>query len=339
MRNGGIALALAVAVGLTMTYLRYEDAHPSTDDGYVTADIVQIVSQVSGPITRIGVQDNQSVKAGDLLFEIDPRPFQIDVDNARAQLDKTGQSVSGQVDSVTSADAQLDRARASLRLAEVQFRRIEPLAKRGALPMQDRDKAQARLDEARSSVRGAEAQLSKAKDELGSIGAKNADTRIAIAQLENAQLQLSYTKIIAPVDGLVTQLQLSPGSYAQTGQQMLALINADSWRVIAYMREDTLHGIEPGQPARIFLPAYRDVRFEGVVQGIGWGIEQQDGAIGSDGLPSVNPTVDWVRLAQRFPVRITLTEIDDAHPLRKGMSATVRIDKGARADSSAPAGR
>jgi len=326
LRRALIALALAAAVAVAVAYLRYQDAHPSTNDAYVEANIVQIVSQVSGPIVKLAIEDNQPVSAGDLLFEIDPRPFQISVDNARAQVDKTGQNVSSQIDSVASAEAQLERANASLRLAEVQFRRIQPLAKQGALPLQDRDKAQAQLDGARSGVSKAQSELQKARDQLGQLGEANSDTRIAIAQLENAELQLSYTRVTAPVNGLVTQLALTIGSYAQTGSRTLSLVDSDSWRIIAYMREDQLRHIEAGQRARIYLPAYPDARFEGIVQGIGWGIEAQDGAIGADGLPGVSQTVDWVRLAQRFPVRITLVEPDPAYPLRKRMSANVRIE-------------
>jgi multidrug resistance efflux pump len=337
-RNMVIALVVGAAAFAILTILRFEASHPSTKDAYVTANIVQIVPQVSGPIVRLAVSDNQVVTAGDLLFEIDPRPFQIAVDSARAQVDKTGQNVSQLVDVVATADAHLERSYASLRLAEVQFERIEPLAKQGALPLQDRDKAQAQLDEARASVRKSQANLAKAKDGLGSLGNDNADTRMAVAQLENAELQLGYTKVFSPVDGLVTHLGLSIGSYAHAGSPMISLVNTASWRVVAYMREGQLHDIEPGDAAAVHLPAYPDIEIRGVVQGIGWGIEQQDGAIGQDGLPSVEPTVNWVRLAQRFPVRITIVTPDARHPLRKGMTATVRIDGKRRTDSGQPAG-
>jgi multidrug efflux system membrane fusion protein len=130
------------------------------------------------------------------------------------------------------------------------------------------------------------------------------------------------------VNGYVTDLDLSPGSYASVGSPLLSLVNSDSWRVVAYYKETQLERIRPGQPVAVYLPAYPGVRFEGSVQGVGWGVEQQDGdgARGSSGVPSVSPTVDWVRMAQRFPVRITLADDDPAHPWRKGMRATVRID-------------
>ena len=319
-----VAFSIAVAALLGALYYRHDVRYPSTDNAYVDADVVEIVAQVSGPLVNLAVSDNQAVEAGDLLFEVDP--FEIAVERAKAEVDKTGQNVSAQSDAVASAEAEFRRAQAALRLAEVQFRRVAPLAKQGAVPYQDFDKAQAQLDAARSGLQNARAQVSRAQNELGEMGADNADARMALAQLESAQLQLSYCRVTAPVNGYVTNLTLSPGSYANAGRPILSLVNTDSWRVVGYLKETQLRQIQAGQPARVYLPAYPGVRFEGRVQGIGWGIQQQDAATGADGLPSVSPTVDWVRMAQRFPVRITLPDTDPAHPLRKGMRATVRID-------------
>lgn len=336
-RVGIIALTLAVAVILSVLYYRHAERYPGTDDAYVDADVVGIVAQVAGPIVNLPIIDNQVVRAGDLLFEIDPRPFQIAVEKARADLEKTGQDVSALGDEVASAEAQVQEAQASLRLAQTQWKRVEPLAEIGALPFQDRDKAQAQLDDARAGVADAQARLTKALHQLGASGEDNADVRAAIAQLEYAELQLSYTRVVAPVNGYVTDLTLSPGSYANVGGAMLSLVNTDSWRVVGYMKETQLRHIQTAQPARVYLPAYPNIRFDGLVQGIGWGIEQQDseGQRGADGVPIVNPTVDWVRMAQRFPVRITLVDPDPAHPLRKGMRATVRVDASGEDDSSA----
>jgi multidrug resistance efflux pump len=330
----GVTVAALV---LALAYRRHAMRYPSTDDGYLDADVVQMVAQVAGPIVGLPILDNQSVSAGKILFEIDPRPFRIAVAKARAELDKTGQNVSALADQIASAEAQLDEAYANRRLAETQWKRIEPLAKIGAVPYQDRDKAQAKLDESRATVADAKAQLTKAQHQLGEAGQDNAEVRSALAELEEAELQLSYCRVVAPVNGFVTNLTLSPGSYANVGTPMLSLINTDSWHITAYMLETQLRHIRPGQPANVYLPAYPNRIFEGTVQGIGWGVEQQDdeGATGSEGVPSVSPTVDWVRMAQRFPVRITLTNIDKEHPFRKGMRASVRID--ATGDDSRPA--
>jgi len=319
---------LVVAAGLALAALRHAEQYPSTDDAYVDADIVGIVAQVGGPIVNLPLKDNSSVRAGDLLFEIDPRPFRIKTDQARAELDRTGLNVTALTDAVSSAEAGVRYAEAALRLAETQWSRVEPLSKIGAIPFQDYDKAQAAVDGARAARDNAEAALAQARANLGEADDNNPEVRAAVAKLEQADLELSYATLVAPVNGNVTDLDLSLGSYASVGQPLLSLVNTDSWRIIAYFKETQLDRIRPGQPATVFLPAYRGERFEGSVQGIGWGVEQQegDGQRGPSGVPAVTPTVDWVRMAQRFPVRITIADIDPAHPLRKGMRASVRID-------------
>ena len=322
------AVAVVLAAVLAALLLHRDQRYPATDDAYVDANVVGIVAQVAGPIWKLAVVDNQPVRARDLLFEIDPRPFRIRVDEARAALDRTSQDVTALSDEVTSAEAQVRYAEASLQLAETQWKRVEPLSKIGAIPYQDRDKAQAALDGARAGLDSAHAKLAEARARLGAAGGDNADIRAALAALEQAELALSYATVVAPVNGFVTDLDLSPGSYVSVGSPVLSLVNADSWRVVAYFKETQLLHIRPGQAARVYLPAYPDVRFEGSVQGLGWGVEQQgdDGTRGPSGVPRVTPTVNWVRMAQRFPVRITLANDDPEHPLRKGMRATVRID-------------
>jgi len=324
-----IIAGLAVAAALLLWPLlgRYE-SYPSTDDAYVDADVVGVVSQVAGPIVNVAVVDNQAVSAGDLLFQIDPRPFRIQVEQARAELDLTGQGITALADAVTSAEAGVRYNKARLRLAETQWRRVEPLSKIGAVPFQDRDKALASLDGAKAALDNARAELDQARANLGEADEDNAEIRAAVARLERAELEASYATVVASVNGFVTDLDLSTGSYANVGSPMLSLVNTDSWRVVAYYKETQLKQIRPGQPASVYIPAYPGVRFEGSVQGIGWGIEQQDsdGTRGPSGVPTVTPTVDWVRMAQRFPVRVTVVNDDPDHPLRKGMRSTVRID-------------
>jgi multidrug resistance efflux pump len=329
-----IASSLTVASILAALFFWHARRHPGTDDAYIDADVVLVAPQIEGPIVNIAVEAHQSVAAGDLLFEIDPRPFRIAVAKARAEVDQTGQDVSALADAVVSAEAQLQEAQAQLRLARAQYQRIQPLVKVGAVPYQDKDKADAGLSKAESSVVDAKARLAQAMHNLGETGENNPELRSTVAELENAELELSYAQVASPVNGLVTDPTPVLGSYASPGEAVVTLVNTDTWRVVAYFRETQLRDIHPGQPARIQLPAYPGVRFDGIVQGVGWGVEQQDGETGADGLPNVSPTVDWVRMAQRFPVRITLLDRDPAHPLRKGMRATVRIDAAAnRADS------
>ena len=333
LRIAIIASSLVVAGVLVALSFAHARRYPSTDDAYVDADVVQVAPQVQGPLVNVAVVAHEAVAAGDLLFEIDPRPFRIAVAKARAEVDKTGQDVSALADAVVSAEAQLQEAKAQLRLARAQYDRIQPLVKVGAIPYQDQDKADAGLSQARSNVADWEARLAQALHNLGETGENNPELRSALAQLENAELQLSYARVDSPVNGLVTDPTAVLGSYASPGEPIVTLVNTDTWRVVAYFRETQLQDVRTGHPVRVQLPAYPGVRFDGIVQGISWGVEQQDGATGPDGLPSVDPTVDWVRMAQRFPVRITLLDRDPAHPLRKGMRATVRIDATANGDA------
>ena len=182
--------AVVLVAILTVPLLRHNEEYPTTDDGYVDADIVGIVAQAAGPIVDLPIVDNQAVRAGDLLFQIDPRPFQFQVDQVRAQLDQTGQDVTALTDEVTSAEAGVRYAKAQLRLANVQWQRVEPLSKIGALPYQDRDKAQAAVDGARAGLDNANALLAQARDSLGRADADNPEIRVAVAQLEAAELQL-----------------------------------------------------------------------------------------------------------------------------------------------------
>ncbi len=228
-----VATSLVFAAILAALLLRHYERYPTTDDAYVDADIIGIVAQVAGPIVKLPIVDNQATEAGDLLFQIDPRPFRIQVAQARAQLDQTGQNVTALADAVSSAEAGVRYAEAALRLAEAQWRRVEPLSKIGAVPFQDRDKAQASLDGARAGLDDSRALLAQARANLGDADANNPEIRAAVAELDRAELELGYATVLAPVNGYVTDLDLSPGSYAQVGSPLLSLVNTDSWRVVA----------------------------------------------------------------------------------------------------------
>ncbi len=323
-----VAAAVVAAVALAVPVLRRSERYPTTSDAYVDANVVGIVPQVAGRIVELPIADNQPVSAGELLFQIDPRPFEIQVDQARAQLDRTGLDVTALTDQVASAEARVRYAEAALQLAEAQWARVEPLAKIGAVPYQDRDKALAALDGARAGLDSSQSQLAEARANLGDADANNPGIRAAVAQLGAAELELSYARVESPVNGLVTDLDVSAGSYASVGSPALTLIDTDSWRVVAYFKETQLERIRAGQAALVYLNAYPDMKVEGFVQGVGWAVEQQngDGAPGPSGVPTVDPTVAWVVMAQRFPVRITIPDADRDRPLRKGMRATVRID-------------
>jgi membrane fusion protein, multidrug efflux system len=154
---------------------------------------------------------------------------------------------------------------------------------------------------------------------------------VARATVRRAELDVEYCRVQAPFDAFVTNLNIAVGEYARQGQQVFALVDRRHWYVMANFRETFLDAIRPGMTADVFLPAYPDRHFHGVVQGTGWAIHQINGATVSM-LPAVQPTLNWVRFAQRFPVRIALTDADPERPFRMGATAvvTIRGDRAAR---------
>jgi len=192
----------------------------------------------------------------------------------------------------------------------------------------DLAKAQAQLTQADSAKLQSQAQLARARAELGALGEDNAQLRAAKAALETAQLDLEFTQVRASVDGYVTNLNLRLGSQAVANQPALALVDAASFWVHGYFRESLVGDIRAGDRAIITLMTYPDWPLEGRVDSIGWGISQSDGSTGHDLLPTVSPTFQWIRLAQRVPVRVHLDEVPESVALRVGTTASVLVMTG-----------
>ena len=274
-----VGLAVWAAVSL---YSRYIE-NPWTRDGQVRANIVGIAPRVSGPIIRVAVRDNQQVKKGDLLFEIDPSDFQAQVDIAAGQVQNDEATFKQQAQNL---ERQTDLYRTHVNA------------------LQDFQNAQ-------DSFAAARAQLTSAK-----------------ANLELARLNLSYTKVFASVDGYVTNMNTSPGTYVTAGIQLMALVDTSSYWIAGYFKETQLPHIKVGQRAIITMMGYEKQPFQGVVKSIGWGIYVENGSgSGSTALlPSVSPTIDWVRLPQRFAVRIQVVGQTPV-PLRIGQTVSVAMTK------------
>lgn len=197
------------------------------------------------------------------------------------------------------------------------------LAKSRAAAAESKDK----LNRARHMFeldKGAISQLSLVGKENGLLE-KKASVAAAKADLRSAKLDLEFTKVIAPTDGYVTNLKLQPGSNTVANQAALALIDTNSFWVYGFFKETQIDAIQPGDKAVVKLMSYPDLPMEGVVGSIGWGIAQQDGSTGVDLLPSINPSFDWIRLAQRIPVIIHLKEVPAGVALRVGTTATVIV--------------
>ena len=352
-----IFLAILI-VTIAAVLLKYRDyvTNPWTRDGQVRANVIQVASRVSGPIVALPIVDNQFVSAGDLLFKIDPRTFQAEYDQALAVLDETQdqlEALDGQVTAaearvaqaeslVTQAETQVVSAEATLIETERNLRRIAILVRDGnvsqtRLDAQQRqfdvdtaakDRADAALIESRASLAQAKADLKAAVASRGAAGEDNAQLRSARAQVETARLNLEFTEQRASVDGYVSNLKLRLGSQAVANQPILALIDADSFWIDAYFRETLTGDIKANNRVAITLMSHPDVVIPGIVESVGWGISAQDGSSGPDLLPVVQPTFQWIRLAQRIPVRIEVGELPEDIQLRVGTTASVLVMTG-----------
>jgi multidrug resistance efflux pump len=326
-RITGRVVGIAIVVGaIVLGVWTWRELYrfPRTDDAYVRANTIGIAPHVGGPIVELHVVDNQRVAQGELLFVVDPRPFQSMVDRAKAKLELTNLDIRGFQHAVDAAQATLVQREAEAAYAKQYLGRIEPLLGRKFVTPNDVFEAKTRAAAAEARVSEARFELSRSQNELGQLGDVNARRRAAEAELFDAELDLSYCWVRAPFDGYVTNLNIAVGEYANQGRQVFALVDDREWYVMANFREDFLASIAPGMGAEIYLMSYPRRKFRGRVQGIGWALYQKDGStVGV--LPAVEPTLNWVRLAQRFPVRILLEESDPAHPFRMGASAVVTI--------------
>jgi len=276
-----------VLIAVALTLFKYWDyvVNPWTRNGQVHAQVIQITPRVSGPIVKLPINDNQLVKAGDLLFEIDPRTFQAAV--------KQGQ-------------ADLQTARVKALNAKDEAQRAERVRKRnpGAMSEQELENKKNTQREAEASVLGFE------------------------AALEQAKLNLEFTLVKAPVDGYVTNLNLRLGSQAVENQPALALVDIDSFWIHGFFRENSIADMRKGDRAIVTLMTYPDKPLEGRVDSLGWGIAQEDGSTGFNLLPNISPTFQWIRLAQRIPVRVHLVNVPEDIDLRVGTTCSVLVMTG-----------
>ncbi len=360
---GTLIVLGALVTGTLVWRINYQ--HPRTNDAMVRANIVGIAPQVSGRIVELHVEDNQYVKQGDLLYVIDPRPYQAKLAQARAELLVAEKDVDSRRASSGSAELAIERLEHQRAAAEAEvnrieaedeylhnyLERIEPLAEKQYVTAdqlkQARSKyaaSRAELADARAKELSARSAIAEAKSEsrravslIAQVGDVNARIEAAKAVVAAAELDVEYCSVRAPFDAYVTNLNTREGEYAKAGTQMFALVDDRHWYAIANFKETYLQSIRPGQEAEVFLVGYPGKRYRGVVTGIGWA-NSPDNIKQQGVLPEVERTLHWVVLASRFPVRIEIKERDPEHPLRMGMTAFVTVlDRPAEIPGLSPA--
>jgi multidrug efflux system membrane fusion protein len=359
-RRVSIAVVLAaVIVGLGVLW--HANHSPRTDDAEVFANFIGIAPQVEGPITRLNVRDNQLVKKGDLLFEVDERPYRYALEKAiseqatlEGQVVDERRKIAALVSAVSIAHANInsmeaevanqeravERARAEWSYANNNLHRLEPLLAKQFVTADQIDRARTSEVADAQALRQAESQLQLAHPELTSALAQHEQAQHAVTTLEplvnqrgarasaikDARYNLGNCHVYAPFDALITNLSISEGAYAHVGEQIFTLIDARTWWAIGNFREGQLSHINPGMRADVYVLSKPSVRFSGVVDSIGFGVTPDPDVIGKleKGLPNVQRTLNWVHLASRYPVRV---HVENPTPelFRVGESAVVTI--------------
>ncbi len=258
--------------------------NPWTRDGQVRTQVIQVTPRVNGMVTKIHVIDNQKVKIGNILFEIDPSQYQVKLNQAEARLQRTREAAKG---------------------TKIEFERVKNIY---------------------SKDKGAVSQKDLVRKETNYYKSL-ADIDASKEAVNTAKLNLSYTKVYAEVDGYVSNINFQIGSQATANKAILALVDENAYWVFGFFREDAIPEVKVGDTAMVTLLAYPDTPLSGKVESIAWGIAHSDGNPGNNLLPSVKPVFQWIRLAQRIPVRIKLDKLPKNIKLRFGLTASVMVMK------------
>ncbi|MEM1131854.1 MAG: HlyD family secretion protein [Pseudomonadota bacterium] len=325
--RGAMVLLGLVAVIYLLHFIG-DRVTPYTSQARIGAYVVPIAPQVAGEIIKLDVVDNQLVKKGDPLFEIDTANYELAQQKAEADLDAVGRDRQAASAAVEVARANLGVARASLNKIRKEANRYEALraADPGTVSVRRLDASRASLSEANSRVNAAEAQLRQAEIARGSLGPDNDRIRAARSALEKARLDIDRSVVRAPADGKVTDLNIDAGRFAGAGQPALTLISVRDVWVDADLTENNLGNVEVGQSVDIVLEAMPGSVFSGTIRSVGSGVAA--GPRSTQGaLPTVNNSRNWLRPEQRFPVVIEFTEVDEdlARNLRLGGQASVLV--------------
>jgi len=276
---------------------------PYTSQAAVQAFIVRMAPEVAGRVVEVNVIDNQRVKGGDVLFRIDPQPFTIALAQAEAKLAGVGQTIGASTAAVSSAQERLIEAEAKRDNVREQANRILQLVEKGVYAKARQDQANKEIQVAEASVREAASEVERARQELGPQGNDNPQFREALAAVEQAKLDFLHTTVLAPADGVITNLQLTEGEFVAVGQAALTFIDASDVWINASFRENSLENVKAGDPVELVFDTLPGRVFKAEVQSVGWGVSQ--GSIDPEtGLPKINEPMGLVRTPQRFAVKI-----------------------------------
>jgi len=320
-------IVVVVTILLFALSIVMERFTPSSSQAVVQAYVVRMAPEVAGRVIGVDVADNTRVDAGQVLFRIDPRPFELAVAEAQAQVEQIGQTLGASTAAVDSAQAKVVKETAELENVQAQTERVFELVKRGVYPASKADTARAAQDAARAVLTASQADLAKAREELGPKGADNPQLKAALATLERARLNLLYTTVKAPADGLVSNLQLATGQFIGAGQAALTFIDLSTVWVSADFKENSLEYMSPSDRAELVFDSLPGAIFKAHVESIGWGVSQNS-VDPNTGLPTIKNATGWVRDPQRFPVRLIVDETPPRSSVRFGSQVNVVVYAG-----------
>ncbi|RON24246.1 hemolysin D [Pseudomonas brassicacearum] len=305
----GIKWVLLLIILSLVWYLLADRFTPYTQQARVGAFVIPVASEVAGRVIRVNVHNNQIVKAGDVVFEVDPAPYKIAVDRARADLETTRRQLGASTAGIASAQAALRAAQANETKARQENQRLEGLYREdpGTISVRVLDASRTSREAAISQTAAARAEVERAKETEGGGEDVNAKLRSAAGALEKAELDLSNTQTRARSAGLITDLRTDVGQFAAAGSPVMTLITIQDIWITADMTENNLGLVRPDTPVSIVLDAVPGEVFEGHVRSVGYGISVgQPTPPGT--LPGIQNSRDWLRPAQRFPVIIEFSE-------------------------------
>lgn len=327
-----IALFLTGLAILTSVYVIWLlDERPGTDDAYAYADTINITPEVNGRVTSFNIKDNQQVQKGDILFIIDPREHQEVLNKAEASLQQLEQqiilnqrSINAQKLGADALLANVKKARAAATQATNSYKRLLPLREKDFVSAEMFDHALTAKQSADAALSAAQLDAESASTGVNGIEAFEAHRAVLQADIAMAKLNLEHTIVRAPFNGRVIGLTTTVGQYAIAGQPMFTLADTQTWFVIANFRETDLKKMRSGDEAVIYLMGNSKINYPAIIESIGYGVTPTDGSILKSGLPVVARSINWVHVAQRFPVRLRVTSENTA-AFRIGASAVALI--------------
>ena len=329
---GGLMVVVFVGVVLWIIFAPRPDVW--TNDAYVTVHYATVAPRVSGQVTSVAVNDNQLVKAGEMLVTLDPRDYQASVDMAqaamerdRAQVGNAAANVARQPSLITQQEAEISSAKARLGFSQINRRRYSNLASTGAGSGQEQQQTASQLDQDKAAVQSAEAALEASKKQLDVLkqqqSASEGTVKADQSQLDQAKLNLSYTRIVAPVDGMVGQRTVEVGNIVAPGAQLMVVVPLDQVYVVANYRELELRHVRAGQHVTIHVDAY-DTDLDGLVDSV----PPASGATFAQ-IPANNATGNFTKIVQRLPIKIVVSPNQPlAKLLRVGFSVETTIHTG-----------